>query len=201
MRVSRAQAEENRRTVIGVASRLFRERGFDGIGLNDLMKGAGLTQGGFYKQFRSKEDLAVQASAKAFETSAARWAEVVGKAARKPLSALVRFYLSSAHREEKAEGCAIAALGADAARSSPALRQAFEAGIERHLQFLDGLVSEAPGEEARDRSIAVLSTMVGALVLSRAVEDDQLSRRFLEAAIDDLQMRAEIGGSPQSSLQ
>jgi purine nucleoside phosphorylase len=114
VRVSRAQAEENRRTVIDVASRLFRERGFDGIGLNDLMKGAGLTQGGFYKQFRSKEDLAVQASVKAFETSIAKWAEAVAKTARKPLDSLVRFYLSNGHRQEKAEGCAIAALGADA---------------------------------------------------------------------------------------
>ncbi|CAG1006752.1 MAG: TetR family transcriptional regulator [Rhizobiaceae bacterium] len=181
MRVSRAQAEENRRTVIQVAARLFRERGFDGIGLNDLMKGAGLTQGGFYKQFRSKEDLAAQASAKAFEGSAGKWADVAAKA-RKPLDALVRFYLSDRHRQEKGERCALAALGADAARGSPALRQAFEEGIERQLAFLDGLVDVAPGKDVRERSMAVLSTKIGALVLSRAVNDEQLSKQFLQAA-------------------
>ena len=73
MRVSRTQAAENRETVINVASRLFRERGFDGIGLKDLMKGAGLTQGAFYKQFASKEDLAAQASRRAMESATHRW--------------------------------------------------------------------------------------------------------------------------------
>ena len=73
MRVSRIQAAENRQTVINVASRLFREHGFDGIGLKDLMKGAGLTQGAFYKQFASKEDLAAQASRRALESATRRW--------------------------------------------------------------------------------------------------------------------------------
>src|SRR5688500_13376686 len=73
MRVSRIQAAENRQTVINVASRLFRERGFDGIGLKDLMRGAGLTQGAFYKQFASKEDLAAQAARRALESATRRW--------------------------------------------------------------------------------------------------------------------------------
>lgn len=181
MRVSRAQAQENRRTIIDVASRLFRARGFDGIGLNDLMKGAGLTQGGFYKQFQSKEDLVVQASANALESGTAKWAEVVAKA-RNPLRALVSFYLSERHCHETAEGCALSALGSDAARRSPALRQTFEAGIKSHLDILDGIVAPAAGEDVRDRSIVTLSTMVGALVLSRAVNDKRLSESFLQAA-------------------
>jgi TetR/AcrR family transcriptional regulator, transcriptional repressor for nem operon len=181
VRVSRAQAQENRRTIIDVASRLFRARGFDGIGLNDLMKGAGLTQGGFYKQFQSKEDLVVQASANALESGTAKWAEVVAKA-RKPLRALVSFYLSERHCHETAEGCALSALGSDAARRSPTLRQAFEAGIKSHLDILDGIVAPAAGEDVRDRSIVTLSTMVGALLLSRAVNDKRLSESFLQAA-------------------
>ncbi len=199
MRVSRAQAEENRRTVIEVASRLFRERGFDGIGLNDLMKGAGLTQGGFYKQFESKDDLIVQASSKALESGVANWARVVSKAAGKPLRALLRFYLSDAHRHEKADGCALAALAPEAARRSPALRQAFEAGINSHLDILDGVVPPEPGKEVRDQSIVALSTMVGALVLSRAVDDEQLSNRFLKAAAESL--LADEGASQASPLQ
>ena len=86
MRVSRVQAEQNRQTVIDVASRLFREHGFDGIGLKDLMKGAGLTQGAFYKQFASKEDLAAKASRRALESAAGRWsAAVAAKSHRTPL--------------------------------------------------------------------------------------------------------------------
>ncbi len=199
MRVSRAQADENRRTVIDVASRLFRERGFDGIGLNDLMKGAGLTQGGFYKQFESKDDLIVLASSKALESGVANWARVVSKAAGKPLRALLRFYLSDAHRHEKADGCALAALAPEAARRSPALRQTFEACINNHLDILDGVVPPEPGKAVRDRSIAALSTMVGALVLSRAVDDEQLSNRFLKAAAESL--LADEGASQASPLQ
>lgn len=200
MRVSRAQAEENRRTVIDVASRLFRERGFDGIGLSDLMKGAGLTQGGFYKQFQSKEDLIVQATAQALEHSRGKWAEALDKA-RNPLRALVRFYLSEPHREELAGGCALAALGAEAARRSPELRQAFEDGIKTQLDTLDELVTPGPGESTRDKSIVTLATMVGALVLSRAVEDERLSKRFLRAVTDALLRDAPEGDAGQGREQ
>ncbi|MGF6178504.1 TetR/AcrR family transcriptional regulator [Ensifer sp. 4252] len=201
MRVSRAQAEENRRTVIDVASRLFREKGFDGIGLNDLMKGAGLTQGGFYKQFESKDDLIVQASDKALENGVANWTGVVAKAPRKPLRALVRFYLSDQHIQEKAEGCALAALAPEAARRGPALRHAFEAGINKHLDILDELISTTAGEKVRDLSIAALSTMVGALVLSRAVDDEQLSKRLLRAATNSLLLKQLDDGAPHSPAQ
>lgn len=194
MRVSRVQAEENRRTVIDVASRLFREKGFDGIGLSDLMKGAGLTQGGFYKQFESKDDLILEASSKALEKGVANWAGVVSKAAGKPLRALVHFYLSRQHRQETSIGCALAALAPEAARRSPALRQAFKAGINRHLDLLDELAPPGSGGDTRDRSIVALSTMVGALVLSRAVDDEQLSNRFLQAATESL--LADEGASP-----
>src|SRR2546421_4498531 len=87
MRVSRIQAEENRQTVINAASRLFRKHGFDGIGLKDLMKGAGLTQGAFYKQFSSKEDLAVQASQRALESASLRWSAAADKNPKDPLGA------------------------------------------------------------------------------------------------------------------
>src|SRR6185312_15207399 len=106
MRVSRLQAAENRQTVINAASRLFRQHGFDGIGLKDLMKGAGLTQGAFYKQFESKEDLAAQASKRALESASQRWQAAIAKNPDDPLGAVVALYLSEAHREEKMDGCA-----------------------------------------------------------------------------------------------
>src|SRR5215213_8807920 len=101
MRVSRAQAAENRETVINVASRLFREHGFDGIGLKGLMKGAGLTQGAFYKQFASKEDLVAQASRRAMESATDRWSAATAENPTDPLGSVIALYLSMAHRGER----------------------------------------------------------------------------------------------------
>lgn len=189
MRVSRAQAEENRQNVINVASRLFRQRGFDGIGLSDLMKGAGLTQGGFYKQFKSKEDLAAQASMRAMETSAQKWGHATQTHSEDPLDALLRLYLSTDHRDQPGEGCPLVALAADAARHGPALRATFESGIITLLRVLDEVVNPADGADARQASLAVLSTMVGALLLSRVVKDEAQSRDFLTAATNDIRNR------------
>ncbi|MFW7269961.1 TetR/AcrR family transcriptional regulator [Gluconacetobacter sp. Hr-1-5] len=184
MRVTRVQSEENRQAVINAASRLFRERGFDGIGLNDLMKAAGLTHGGFYKKFKSKEDLAMQACTRALDKSRVKWARVVVRAKESPFAAIVRFYLSPRHRDNPGDGCAFAALGADAGRLDHDFRQIFETELEAHLDFLDNVLSAKPDEETRNRSIAALSTMVGALVISRAVNNPLLSERFLKASAD-----------------
>src|ERR1700730_7619677 len=110
MRVSRAKAKENRQNVIDVAGRLFRQHGFDGIGLKDLMKGAGLTQGAFYKQFASKDDLVAQASERAMESATRRWSAVAAENPEDPLGAVIAFYLSGGDREKKMDGCPIVAL-------------------------------------------------------------------------------------------
>ena len=185
MRVSRSQAAENRQTVINVASRLFRERGFDGIGLKDLMKGAGLTQGAFYKQFASKEDLAAQASARALESATLRWSAATA-ATEDPLGAVIAFYLSTEHREEKMDGCPIVALGSDAARQGSDVKSSFEAGIKAHLEVLGRLIAETDGEEPNGKAMSILSTMVGALTLSRVVNDPDLAQAFLDAAIEQV---------------
>lgn len=186
MRVSRIQAAENRETVINVASRLFRERGFDGIGLKDLMKGAGLTQGAFYKQFASKEDLAAQASRRALESAFSRWSAAVAANPKDPLGAVIAFYLSTEHREERMDGCPIVALGSDAARQSSDVKASFEAGIKAHLELLGRLIGETDGEESRGKAMAILSTMVGALTLSRVVNDPDLAQAFLDAATEQV---------------
>jgi len=196
MRVSRIQAEENRQTVINVASCLFREHGFDGIGLKDLMERAGLTQGAFYKQFASKEDLAAQASKRALESAFSRWAAAAAANPTKPLSAAIAFYLSTEHREEKMDGCPIVALGSDAARQGVDVKASFEAGIREYLELLGSWVGDAHGEEPSGKAMAILSTMVGAVVLSRAVNDEQLSKRFLQAAAESVLM-----GSSASDIQ
>lgn len=186
MRVSRSQAAENRETVINVASRLFRERGFDGIGLKDLMKGAGLTQGAFYKQFASKEDLAAQASRRAMESATHRWSAATATNPEDPLGAVIGFYLSMGHRGEKMDGCPIVALGSDAARQGTDVKASFEAGIKEHLEILGRFIAETNGEETGGKATAILSTMVGAVLLSRVVNDPDLAQAFLDAATDQV---------------
>jgi TetR/AcrR family transcriptional repressor of nem operon len=186
MRVSRIQAAENRETVINVASRLFRECGFDGIGLKDLMKGAGLTQGAFYKQFASKEDLAAQAAKRAMESATLRWSAATAAKPEDPLGAVIAFYLSPEHREEKKDGCPVVALGSDAARQGSDVKASFEAGIKAYLEILGRLIAEADGEEPNGKAMVVLSTMIGALTLSRVVNDAELARAFLESAVEHL---------------
>ncbi|MET4255132.1 TetR/AcrR family transcriptional repressor of nem operon [Bradyrhizobium sp. S3.12.5] len=186
MRVSRVQAAENRQTVINVASRLFRERGFDGIGLKDLMEGAGLTQGAFYKQFASKEDLAVEASRRALESATGRWSDAAAQNPDDPLSAVIGFYLSGDHREEKMDGCPIVALGSDAARQGPDVKAAFEAGIKAHLDVLSRFVAGTGDETPRGKAMAILATMVGAVTLSRVVNDPDLAQALLDAAAEQV---------------
>lgn len=186
MRVSRTQAAENRQTVINVASRLFRERGFDGIGLKDLMKGAGLTQGAFYKQFASKEDLAIKASERALESASTRWANAVEASPKDPLGAVMDFYLSSGHREEKMDGCPIVALGSDAARQSSNIKASFEAGIKAHLDVLNHMTGETTEKRPNRKAMAILATMVGAMTLSRVVNDTELAQGFLDSAAEQV---------------
>ncbi|MBO0144690.1 TetR family transcriptional regulator [Agrobacterium sp. Ap1] len=185
MRVSRAQAEENRDRVIDVASRMFRQHGFDGIGLKDLMKGAGLTQGAFYKQFASKDDLAAIASRRAMESATRRWSAAANDSAD-PLEAVMAFYLSSDHRGEKAEGCPLVALGSDAARQSAEVRQPFEDGIRAHFEVLNELTGDSKSSEPGSKAMAILSLMVGAVTLSRIMEDATMSQGILDAAADEV---------------
>ncbi|MDX8454639.1 TetR/AcrR family transcriptional regulator [Mesorhizobium sp. VK9D] len=192
MRVSRVQAEENRQTVINVASRLFREHGFDGIGLKDLMKGAGLTQGAFYKQFASKEDLAAQASERALESASGRWSAAIAASPQDPLGAVIAFYLSMGHRDEKMDGCPVAALGSDAARQGTDIKAAFETGVRAYLEMVGHMIAATLGQKTDDKAMAVLSTMVGALLLSRVVNDPELAQAFLNAA--GQQVRETVAG-------
>lgn len=180
MRVSRVQAEENRQAVINTASRLFRQHGFDGIGLKDVMEAAGLTQGGFYKQFASKEDLAIQASDRALESASQRWLAAAAKSPKDPLGAVIAFYLSEGHCGEKGDGCPIVALASDAARQGRDVKASFEAGIKSHLELLGHILSGTDGKDVK--AMTILSMMVGAVTLSRMVNDPGLARAFLKNA-------------------
>lgn len=182
MRVSRSQAAENRRTVIDVASRLFRRHGFDGIGLKDLMEGAGLTQGAFYKQFESKEDLAVHASKQALKSASDRWSNAIAAHPEDPLGAVLSFYLSKGHRNEVADGCPFVALGADAVRHGGSVKQSFEEGVKDHLDRLRGAIATTHPEGAETKALAIGAMMVGAMMMARLVDDAKLGDAFLDAA-------------------
>src|SRR5471030_1017737 len=125
MKVSREQVALNRERIVETAARLFREKGFDGIGVADLMKSAGLTHGGFYGQFASKDDLAAQACARAAAASADAWARMVDGDPKNPLKAITSTYLSARQRDNPGRSCVFAALGADVARQPGAVRRAF----------------------------------------------------------------------------
>lgn len=178
MKVSRAQAEENRERILDNAAQLFRERGFDGIGLNDLMQAAGLTRGGFYGHFESKDDLAAQASRRALQANREQWKQQADRS----LSAWVQAYLSDAHRDHIGAGCGLVALAGDAARGGPAVKEVFAEGVRNLVATLQGQMPAADAAGQREQALAMLSTLVGALLLSRAVGDSGLSQELREAA-------------------
>lgn len=182
MKVTRAQAEANRERIVDVAGELFREKGFDGIGLNELMQAAGLTRGGFYGHFESKDALAGVACERALSANNQYWSELSDKPAGEALQSLVQFYLSDLHRDHVGNGCAMAALAGDVARAGPALQGTFEAGVEKFLAVLQPLAAGEGPSERREQALATLSLLVGALLLSRAVRSPELSRDLREAA-------------------
>lgn len=184
MRVSKEQAARNRARVLQAAGRLLRERGFERVAVAEMTQAAGLTHGGFYNQFDSKEALAAEACAATLKESEVRWRKRAAES-EAPLRDLVASYLSCRHRDNPGSGCTLAALGTEAAHQGKAVRRSFAAG----LQGLAGVLAELlPGRAAakRRKSLAMLSAMAGALMLSRAVEDPALSAEILEATRDEL---------------
>jgi TetR/AcrR family transcriptional repressor of nem operon len=177
MKVTKTQARENRAHIVETASTLFRERGYDGVSVADLMAAAGFTHGGFYKHFGSKSDLMAEAAASGFSQSAANVSDI-------DAATLVKEYLSRKHRDERGKGCTFAALSGDAARQPESIKQAFAAGIESELATRareDKTLSEGAKREARAKRIDTLAHVVGALVLSRACPDDSpLADEILE---------------------
>lgn len=169
MKVTKAQAQANRARIVETASALFREHGYDGVGIADLMATAGFTHGGFYKHFGSKADLMAEAATCGFAQSAAK-AEGVDPVA------FVEHYLSREHRDVRGEGCTMAALCGDAARQPTSIKAAFANGLEGMLANLEsrsGVSKDSQREgHLRAAHIDVIAQVIGAVVLSRACPDD-----------------------------
>jgi TetR/AcrR family transcriptional regulator, transcriptional repressor for nem operon len=182
VKVSREQAAQNRERILDAAAQLFRERGFEGLGLADLMRTVGLTHGGFYGHFSSKEDLMAQACERAVTRSCEAWSKRVDRSPSDPLRPIARSYLSSRHRDDPGAGCVLAALGSDLARQGPGVRHAVTGGVRRAIDLLARAI---PGASARKRqkAIAAYAGWVGAMIMSRAVDDPALSREILDAVL------------------
>lgn len=185
MRVTREQANANRERILEVAGALFRERGYDGIGVADIMKRAGLTHGGFYGHFASKDDLAAEITGRVLGRDG--WRErLTGK--RDPsLADVVRSYLSARHRDDPGRGCFFAAVGSDVARQPRSVRRAFTDGLRKRVDLIRDLVPGRSAAARRQKAIATITGLVGALTLARAVDDPAFSDEILEAAAASLE--------------
>ena len=184
MKVSRKQAAQNRERIVEAAARLFRERGFEGIGVADLMKEAGLTHGGFYGHFSSKGDLIAEASARALTRSLALWTELAERApGDDPLSAIAGAYATSRHRDNPGAGCLLAALGPEVSRQGPAVRRAVTDHVRSAFDLLAKLLPGTSRAARRQQAISTYATLVGAMVMARAVNDRSLSQEILDAGL------------------
>ncbi len=200
-RVSREQADSNRVAITDAASRLFRERGIKGVSVSDLMAAAGLTHGGFYGHFESKDSLAAEACRAAFDRSASRWKRRVGESENSvsARAALIDNYLSDKARSNPGTSCPASSLAADAARepSASSVRDHFAAGVGELTEILAGLQRTGEAGVDRRQALADFSTMVGALMLARATAGREISDEILAAARERL--LASSAGSTRSA--
>ena len=186
MRVTKEKAAENRERILTAAARLFRERGLSGVGVDALGEAAGMTHGSLYSQFGSKERLAAEALTEALARSASRTALEDVEPGSGALSGFIRRYLSARHRDEPGQGCALAALGCEIPRQPLAVRRAFTEGLQATVGRIARLLPQGRRQAKEDEALSVMATLVGALVLARAVDDPALSKRILAAAKDRL---------------
>lgn len=185
---ARAAAKEaSHERIVAAAARAIRRSGYDGTGVADIMKEAGLTHGAFYAHFASREAMLAEAASRACaESSAAAASMVAGAPSRDALAAMLQAYLSKEHQQQVEMGCPLAALGSETPRQAPEVRQV----TTRHIkETIDLIARQSPDwgqPDAHERALVTLSTMVGALVLARAVDEPALSDRLREAALKHL---------------
>lgn len=185
MRYGKDHKEETHKRVVEAAARRFRKDGIESTGVVDLMADAGLTHGGFYAHFSSKETLVKEALAAASMKSRAHLQGQIDEAraeGRDPLEAIVRSYLTATHRDRPDRGCSVAALGSEIARHPRKTREAFTEGLEKTM----GIIASAMPEtipNRQERAYAIFSTLIGALQLSRAISDSTMSQAVIDAGV------------------
>lgn len=187
MRRSREEAAETQRRIIGTAAQQFKKHGIDGLGIVDLMAKAGLTHGGFYKHFASKEALVTEACRLASSTKVTQLAARAAKAeAGQELAAIIDGYLASGHRDHPEDGCVVAALGGEIWRHNRRAREAVADAYEQLVGLVAAHLRGRSTGETRSRAMAIVGALVGALVAARAVADDRLSEEILRSAREQI---------------
>src|SRR5437762_5008691 len=173
--------------IVAAAARAIRRSGYNGTGVADIMKDAGLTHGGFYAHFGAREAMLAEAADRAGAEAVVASARIAASASpQRALLELVRAYLSKAHVEDVETGCPVAALGSEMPRQAPEVRRA---ATRRIKEMIDLVARQSPDwgqPDAHDRALVTVATMVGALILSRAVDDARLSDAMREAALKQL---------------
>ena len=182
MRYSKEHKQETHARIVKKASVRLREKGAHGIGVADLMKEAGLTHGGFYAHFDSREALVIEAFAYAMDRATERWRKIAEDTPpEKRLATIVESYLTPVHRDDPGHGCAVPTLGAEIARESPKTRKAFAAKLEQMIDMMADQILDVPRKSARKQAVAALATMMGTLVLSRIAGNGEFSEEILAA--------------------
>jgi TetR/AcrR family transcriptional repressor of nem operon len=187
MRYSKEHKLETHARIVKKASVRLREKGAHGVGVADLMKEAGLTHGGFYAHFDSREALVIEAFADAMDRSTERWRKLAEQTPpEKRLATIVGTYLTPLHRDDPGHGCAVPTLGAEIARESPKTRKAFAAKLEQMIDMLAAQIPELPRKAARKQAMAVIATLMGTLVLARVAGTGDFSDEILGAGREAL---------------
>jgi TetR/AcrR family transcriptional repressor of nem operon len=188
---SQAEKQATHARIVDIAARRLREAGLEGVGVAELMKEAGLTVGGFYKHFGSRDDLVAEGLERAFGNWQAQLDAAEAAGAPIGFPELIARYLSTAHRDAPGQGCAVGALAGDVARSGERPRALYTAQVERYFQHVAGLLDGEDEAAKRGGAILAISAMVGALLMARAVSEADLSREILETVRDALLARSE----------
>ncbi|WP_050626984.1 TetR/AcrR family transcriptional regulator [Bradyrhizobium viridifuturi] len=182
MRYSKEHKQETHARIVKKAATRLREKGAHGIGVADLMKDAGLTHGGFYAHFDSREALVIEAFNYAMDRATERWRKVTAEVApEKRLSTIVDGYLSATHRDDPGQGCAVPALGAEIARESLKTRKAFALKLDQMIDMITDQIQDVPRKTARKQAMGVLATMLGTIVMSRIAGNGEMSDEILSA--------------------
>ena len=191
MRYSREHKLETHARIVKRASVRLREKGAHGIGVADLMKDAGLTHGGFYAHFDSREALVIEAFAHAMDRSTERWRKI-GETTppEQRLATIVDSYLTPVHRDDPGHGCAVPALSAEIARESPKTRKAFAARLEQMIDMMAAQIADTAPKAARKQAMAVIATMMGTMVLARVAGTGEFSEEILAAGREAVLGRA-----------
>jgi len=191
MRYSKEHKQETHARIVRKASVRLREKGAHGIGVADLMKEAGLTHGGFYAHFDSREALLIEAFAYAMDRSMEYWRKTTAETSpEKRLALIVDSYLNASHRDDPGRGCAVPTLGADIVRESPKTRKAFAAKLEQMIDMIAEQMIDLPPKAARKQAAVTLATMMGTLVLSRIAGSGEFSDDILSAGREAVLARA-----------